>query len=240
MRSFIAEFIATFALVFVGVISIHHNVGDGASILVPAFAHGLIITSMIFALGNVSGAHINPAVTIALLVDRKIGGGKAIGYIFSQLLGAVIAAVMVWIIYSKGAVELGTPVLPSPDVFPYWKAFVLEFIGTFLLMTVIYGVAVAPKEAIPAAALAIGLTVTACIFFAGPTTGAAFNPARAFGPALISGYYGDAQNFFNQTVYWIGPILGAIAATVFYSKVLRNPEVEATAPKESYQAAKGE
>lgn len=239
MRSLLAEFIATFALVFVGVISIHHNIGDGASILVPAFAHGLIIAAMIFALGNVSGAHINPAVTIALLVDGKIGGGKAIGYILSQLLGGVIAALLVWLVYSKGAVELGTPVLSGTN-FPYWKAFLLEFIGTFLMMIVIYGVAVAPKKALPAAGFAIGLTVTACIFFAGPTTGAAFNPARAFGPALISGYYGDSQSLVNQTVYWIGPIVGAIAASLFYSKVLQHPDVEASAPTPGYQTAKGE
>ncbi|MEM1060059.1 MAG: aquaporin [Verrucomicrobiota bacterium] len=237
MRSFVAEFIATFALVFVGVVSIHHNTGEGASILVPAFAHGLIVAVMIFALGSVSGAHINPAVTVALLADGKIGGAKAGGYIVSQLLGATIAALLVWIIYDMGAVEAGAAVLMDPTM-PYWKAFLLEFIGTFFLMTVIYGVAVAPKEAIPAAGLAIGLTVTACIFLAGPSTGAAFNPARAFGPALVTGYY--STEFVNQSVYWVGPILGAVAATLLYGKVLRNPEVETTSARESYQAAKGE
>ncbi len=217
MRSLLAEFIATFALVFVGVVSVHHFSGDGFSILLPALAHGFIIIVMIYTFFQVSGAHINPAVTIALLVDGKISGGKAIGYILSQLLAALVASVLVMIIYSQGAVHIGTPVLEVD--YPYWKAFLLEFFGTFFLMTVIYGVAVAPKELNPTFGLAIGLTVTACIFLAGPTTGAAFNPARAFGPALISGEY--ASHFLDQTVYWVGPITGAIAATLLYSKVLK-------------------
>jgi len=218
MRNYVAEAVGTFALVFIGIGAIaNNNTGD---ILVPAFAHGLTVMVMVFAVGAVSGCHINPAVSISLLLDGKISPVQTAGYVLSQLIGATLAALLAWPVFTYGAVALGSPVL-NPG-FNYGQAFICEFVGTFFLMLVIYGVAVAPKSVHPGAAIAIGMTVTAGIFLAGPISGAAFNPARSFGPALVAGLYGT--DFLNQSVYWIGPLAGAIAATFLYSKVLQVPE----------------
>ncbi|HWV56432.1 MAG TPA: aquaporin [Longimicrobiales bacterium] len=204
-RIALAEFIGTFALIFVGVLAISAApYVDAPTSLVNlssiAFAHGLTIAVMIAALAAVSGAHFNPAITMGFVATGRMPLGMAIVYWLAQLAGATVAAfILLWILGGE-LVALGTPA-PGLGV-GAWSAIVLEGIATFFLVFVVFGTAVderAPRAVFP---LAIGLTITVAIMAIGPMTGGAVNPARAFGPALASG------NWFGQGIYWIGPLIG--------------------------------
>ncbi|MBI1804490.1 MAG: aquaporin [Ignavibacteriae bacterium] len=212
-----AEFIGTFTLIFVGVSAICLNAGLAGI----AFAHGLALVVMITALGHISGGHYNPAVTVGLLSGGKISGRDAIAYIIAQLLGAVVGALAVKSLFPQGltdAAKLGTPML-SPDI-GIGTGIVIEAILTFFLVTVVYGSAVDGRAG-KWGGLFIGLTVTMDIFAGGGLTGAAMNPARTFGPALIGGYWD------GHVVYWIGPILGGVAAGLLYTRWLRKEGLNA-------------
>jgi len=213
-KPFLAEFIGTFTLIFIGVGAIW-NCGGGvdknAGLLAIALAHGLAIAVMVSATGAISGGHLNPAVTFGVLVGGKINLCRAVSYWIAQLLGGTAAALLMLCIAGKSVVATGTPDLGkgiSPGI-----GIVVEIVLTFFLVFVVYGSAVdgrAPKIG----GLAIGLTVTLDILFGGPLTGAAMNPARTFGPALASGHWA------NHFVYWIGPMLGGALAGVIYGRFL--------------------
>jgi MIP family channel proteins len=215
MGAFIAEFIGTFALMFIGGGAI---INGQASLVGVALAHGLTIAAFGSAFGAVSGGHFNPAVTIAMLVTGRIEVPKAVGYILVQCLGAIVAAFLLTVTFPAdqvAAVKLGTPLLAGN--ISIGGAIIAEAVTTFALVSVIMGTAVdarAPKLG----ALLIGLTVTLDILCIGPLTGAAMNPARSIGPALVSG---NLENFW---VYWIGPILGGVAAAVLYDAVMHKRE----------------
>ncbi len=212
MGKLVAEFIGTFTLIFIGVGSIiaNHATGGAVGIAGIALAHGLAIACMASATGAVSGGHLNPAVTLGLLSTGHVTPVTAIKYIISQCAGAVAAAAAIKFVTpaeSVLATSLGTPLLAATTS-PV-QGIVFEAITTAFLMFVVYGTAVdarAPKMA----ALFIGLTVTLDIMAAGPFTGAAMNPARSLGPALVGGYMA------NMWVYWLGPIIGAILAAMIY------------------------
>jgi aquaporin Z len=215
-KAFLAEFIGTFALIFVGAGSIavnHYNGGD-TQLLGIALAHGLTIAVMVSATAAISGGHLNPAVTIGLLSAGYIDLKNATGYVLSQLAGAALAALLLGIVIpisSVSAVNLGIPAL-GVGVSPA-SGIIMEGITTFFLVFVVMGTAVdsrAPKVG----GLFIGLTVTLGILVAGPITGGAMNPARYFGPALVSG------NFSEFWVYLIGPLLGGVCAALVYKKGL--------------------
>ncbi len=211
-RNFIAEFVGTFALVFVGggAIMMAQQSGANGGLLLVALAHGLILGLMVSATMYVSGGHLNPAVTIGLLAGRRIDGVTAGVHIVAQLLGAVAAAfALKWSM--PDAVFLATRAggqSVSIDI-SMAQAIGLEAITTFFLMFVVYGTAVNP-EAPRLGGLAIGLTVGAGIMAIGPLTGGSMNPARSFGPALASGVWE------GQIVYWVGPILGAVIAALVW------------------------
>ena len=211
-KNFIAEFVGTFALVFVGggAIMMAQQTNSGAALLQIALAHGLILALMVSAFMNVSGGQFNPSVTIGLLVARRITPTVAGVHIVAQLVGAVVAAyalkmtmpTAVFAATQGGGQSIALEVTMT-------QAILLEAIATFFLMAVIYGTAVhaaAPKIG----GLAIGLTIAADILAIGPLTGASMNPARSFGPAIASGV------FAGQIIYWVGPILGAIAAAMMW------------------------
>ena len=211
-KHFLAEFVGTFALVFVGgaAIMMAQHTGNTAGLLQVALAHGLILALMVSATMNVSGGHLNPAVTTALLVARKITPTIAGVHILAQLMGAVVAAwtlkmtmpTAVFVATQAGGQSIALDVTMT-------QAIVLEAIATFFLMFVIYGTAVhvnAPRIG----GLAIGLTIAADILAIGPLTGASMNPARSLGPAIASGV------LTGQVVYWVGPIMGAIAAAMLW------------------------
>src|SRR2546429_2442645 len=181
LKQCVAELIGTFALIFIGVGAINNNAG----LLGIAFAHGLTIAVMVSATAGISGGHLNPAVTFGLLVGKQIEVRKAIAYWISQLLGAVIAGILLVNLLGSAlhsgaeAVAGGTPDLNNTGPV---KGVVIEAVLTFLLVFVVYGTAL-DSRAPRMGGLAIGLTVTLDILFGGPLTGAAMNPARAFGPA---------------------------------------------------------
>jgi aquaporin TIP len=206
MGALVAEFIGTFALTLVGAGAILNNAG----LLGVALAHGLVIVVFGSALGAVSGGHFNPAVTVAMLATGRIEAAKAGMYIVSQVLGSLVAAFILTQVFPAEVVsgaKLGTPLL-APTV-GIGAGILLEFLTTFFLVTAIFGTAVdgrAPKVG----ALFIGLTVTLDILCIGPLTGAAMNPARSIGPALVGGYM---DNFW---LYWVAPIAGAVAAAFLY------------------------
>lgn len=227
-RNFIAEFVGTFALVFIGggAIMMASHTGNPAGLLQIALAHGLILALMVSATMNVSGGQLNPALTIGLLVARRITPTVAGVHIVAQLLGAVVAALALkWAMPS--AVFLATQgggQSVSIDVSTV-QAVVLEAIATFFLMFVVYGTAV-NSDAPKIGGLAIGLTIAADILAIGPLTGASMNPARSFGPAIVTGNYVG-----HVTVYWVGPILGAIAAAMLWEFGILNTQRKAQGAK---------
>ena len=209
-RHFAAEFIGIFALVFVGGGSIMSATMSNINPLVPAaIAHGLILAIMVTATMRISG-HLNPAVTIGFMVTRRIEPMMGVVYIIAQLLGAAVAAYALKAVFPVGvavATRLGGQVV-SGDI-NMMQAILCEAIATFLLVFVVFGTAVDP-HAPKVGGFAIGLTVTAAILAIGSRTGASLNPARSFGPAVVSGV------LEGQVVYWVGPILGGVAAALLY------------------------
>lgn len=215
LKPCVAEFIGTFALIFVGICAIHNSTPTaGVGLLGIALAHGLTIAVMVSATGGISGGHLNPAVTFGLLTGGQIDAKRAVSYWVAQLAGAAAAALLVAKMYSVSGTEVvvsGTPDLAKGV--SVLHGIVLEAVLTFFLVFVVFGSAVdarAPKIG----GLAIGLTVALDILVGGPVTGAAMNPARTFGPALASGHWN------NHLVYWIGPMLGGLAAGVIYGRFL--------------------
>jgi MIP family channel proteins len=210
-RHFIAEFIGTFALVFVGSASIIHSrtTGNPAGLLEVALAHGLILAVMVSALMRISG-HFNPAVTLTLLATRRIEAMMAGLYVVAQIIGAVAAAYALKGAFSAAtfAATRGGGLTIALDV-TAGQAFLVEAIATFFLVFVVYGTAVDPKGP-RIGGLAIGFVVAADILAIGPLTGASMNPARSFGPAVASGIY-EAQ-----LLYLTAPIVGALVAGFLY------------------------
>lgn len=213
-RHFTAEFIGTFALVFIGggAIITSPMLAVQAAVVNIALAHGLILALLVSATMKISG-HLNPAVTTAFLVTQRIDAMMAIVHYIAQFTGAVVAALVLKMLYPPQIVavtRLGGQSI-SADV-SLLQAVSLEAIATFFLVFVVFGTVVDPKGP-KVGGFAIGLTVTAGIFAIGPLTGGSMNPARSFGPAVVTGIYE------GQTAYWVGPILGAIAAGLLYEKL---------------------
>lgn len=218
-RKAIAEFIGAFTLIFIGAGAVLST--GGGNLLLIALAHGLAIGVMVSALARISGGHFNPAVTLGALAGRQITGRLALVYWAFQLFGALVAALALSAIFPSSVWQpshLGTPALGTTsglgwNVSPA-TGILVEALLTFLLVFVIYGTGMDPKGSFNAVGgFAIGLAISVDILMGGPLTGAAMNPARWFGPAVVS------QFFDNWYVYWIGPFIGASLAGVLYSRV---------------------
>jgi len=211
LRHFVAEFVGTFALVFVGSGTIIATQASqmNAALIAVALAHGLILAVMVSALMRISG-HFNPAVTVGFLAARRIEPLMAGVYIAAQIIGAIVAAYALKGLLPASITEPtrvgGQSIAIEVSA---WQAIGLEAIATFFLVFVIFGTAVDPK-APRIGGLAIGLTLAASIFAIGPFTGGSLNPARSLGPAVASGV------FEGQAVYWIGPLIGALIAALLY------------------------
>lgn len=205
----VAEALGTFALGYVGILAIY----NGSPLVGVALAHGLTIAVMASAFMLVSGAHFNPAVTLALWVGKQINGRDAGLYVVVQVLAALAAALLAQI--SLGGDDIGAGVPAVADDVSVAAAILIEAILTLILVLVIYGTGVDPRFGARIGGLAIGLTVTLDILAGGPLTGAAMNPARWLGPALVDGDLGDFA------VYLVGPLLGGVLGTVLYTKVIR-------------------
>jgi MIP family channel proteins len=220
-RHFAAEFIGTFALVFIGggAIITSPMLAVQAAVVNIAFAHGLILALMVSATMRISG-HLNPAVTMGFLVTRRIEPMMAVVYWIAQLTGAVVAAYALKGLYPANivaATRLGGQTI-SADI-NFMQAIGLEAIATFFLVFVVFGTAVDPRGP-KVGGFAIGLTVTAGILGIGPLTGGSMNPARSFGPAMVT------RIFEGHMAYWIGPMLGGIAAALLYDKLFMQREPE--------------
>jgi aquaporin TIP len=211
-----AEFVGAFTLIFVGAGSIIATQGHDLTAI--ALAHGLAIGVMASAVGHISGGHFNPAVTLGFLVTRRIEPLLAGVYWVAQFLGAVVAAALLkWLLPSSSvdAVKLGVPQVAQVGA---GEAMVIELILTFFLVWVIFATAADPRGTFRSiAGLAIGFTISLDIFMGGPFTGAAMNPARAFGPQLVQNVWSDGW------VYYLGPALGAVLAALAYEWLYLRP-----------------
>ena len=221
-QAYAAEFIGTFALVFFGSVSVTIftavlGLSSPASSLVGiAFTHGMILMVMVYAIGYISGCHINPAITITAVALRKLEVDDGVAYVVAQVVGATLAG---WVhalilpgtgaLTHFGATEPGLGIGGSEIV-----AVGVELIITFFLMFSVYAVLYTGKVPAGASGVLIGMTLTADILIAGPLTGGAANPARALGPAIAAGAY---QSLW---VYWVGPIIGALLAGFVYQYLL--------------------
>ena len=193
------------------------GLGDWLAI---GMAFAIIIAAVIYALGRVSGAHINPAVTIALWATKRFPSQDAIGYIIAQCIGAACGSLLFALTVGMNAVTVGGlgATAPFPGI-GYGQAILAEAIGTFVLMLVIMGVAVDERAPKGFAGLIIGLTVGGIITTIGNISGSSLNTARTFGPYLIDSLMGGPNLWTYFPIYIIGPIAGAVLAAVFYDMI---------------------
>lgn len=203
MRKLAAELFGTFALVFAGTGAVIINDVSGGTVshVGVALTFGLIVLAMIYAVGDVSGAHLNPAVTLGFFVARRLDGRFVFPYIGSQLLGAILASVALRFIF-PAHVTLGTTIPAGNSL----QSFVLEFVLTLILMFVILSVSTGSKEKGVLAGVAVGSVIALEALFAGPISGASMNPARSLAPAVVS------MRLDSLWIYLIAPVLGACAS----------------------------
>jgi len=244
-RAWFAEAIATYALVFFGPLSVILSVvvfGDGLtieSILMISLGHGAVIALMVYAFGHVSGAHINPAVTIPMMITKKISVADGIGYIIFQIIGGIIATLSLVAILP----EIGKSVLWGGHGGPsellnhsVMSGFVVEVILTFFLVLIIFMTAVHKKAPKSIAGASIGGMIFLLHIVGVPLTGAGMNPARSFAPAIVTG---DAGLLEIQWLYWLAPIIGGIIAGVIMNYVFINKdEQEAKSGSQSSSVSK--
>ena len=218
MRSrLFAEGIGTFLLVFAGtgaiiIDAITHTLGHVG----VAITFGLVVMVLVYAVGHISGAHFNPAVTVAFTVIGDFPPAQAAAYVLAQLVGATAASGLLRLLFGNTGLLGATLPAGSP-----WQSLVLELVLTFVLMYVIMGAAADGRAVKGFAGLAIGGAVGLDAMFGGPISGASMNPARSLGPALLSG------QFAAHWVYWLGPLAGAILAAVAY-RLLHQPDATLT------------
>jgi aquaporin TIP len=218
LRRSVAEFVGTFALVFVGagaVLSAGPELGAGT--LEVALAHGLVIGVMVSALAHISGGHFNPAVTLAFLITRRLSVWLGLAYWVVQLMGAALAALLLkWIFPDNQEGALGAPALGS-DI-ELGGGLVVEAILTFFLVWVVFATLADPRGSYTAiAGLAVGFVIAFDTLMGGPLTGAAMNPARAFGPELVANVWDDFW------IWYIGPLAGGAIAALLYDELYLRP-----------------
>jgi aquaporin TIP len=212
LRRGVAEFIGTFTLIFIGGGA---GIASGQDIVAVALANGLAIGIMVTNLGHISGGHFNPAITLGFVATRRITLPLAVAYWISQFAGAIVAAAILRGLFSHSAF-LGA--VPHAAGFGAGKGLVVEIILTFFLVWAVFATAVDPRGAFKSiAGLAIGLTITIDVFMGGPLTGAAMNPARAFGPELLGNFWGEGW------IYYLGPAIGAVIAATAYDYLYLRP-----------------
>ena len=212
-RQFLAEFVGTFALIFVGIGAIKTA---GYDTLAVAVAHGLTIGAFVSATMHISGGQLNPAVTFGLLCGGHMTFLNAVRYWVAQCLGGIVAALICLGLFGRDVVVTGTPQL-AINLTP-GQGILVEAILTFFLVFVVYGTAVDERGPRRVAGLVIGSTITLDILFGGPLTGAAMNPARVLGPAVAAGFWKA------HYVYWLGPMLGgALGGLVYRALIERKP-----------------
>lgn len=217
LRAPAAEFVGTLLFVLVGAGSVVANISGPQGIIAVALAHGVGLAVIITIMLPISGGHINPAVSFALFLGKQIDARTLGQYVLAQLLGAIVAALLIKGLFPASMVRitsLGTPQLSG--AMGLFSGIALEALFTFLLVSAVYGTCVNP-QAQRVGGFAIGLTVLVCALGGGVLTGAVMNPARAFGPALVS------WDWHGQAIYWLGPLIGAAAAAGLWRYLLLPP-----------------
>lgn len=208
LRAPAAEFIGTMLFVFVGAGSIVANVNGAAGSVAIALAHGFGLAILVTIMIPISGGHLNPAVSVALWIGDQIDAKTLGKYVAAQLLGAIVAALLIKALFPASlarVTSLGTPQMSG--AMGMGAGIALEALFTFFLVSAVFGTCVNP-EAQRVGGFAIGLTVLVVALGGGNLTGAVMNPARAFGPALVSG------DWHTQAAYWVGPLIGAALAAL--------------------------
>ncbi len=221
----IAELVGTFILVFGGtavavaaILSLP-TAGGAYGSLAIALAFGLALAIVVAAIGHVSGAHVNPAVTLGMAAARRFPWNYVPIYIAAQLVGAVLAALATWVTFGGGARSQANlaATYPAQGVGDL-QAFIVEILITFILVFVVISVATDERAPAAIAAIAVGFALAVGVFIAGPVTGGAVNPARALGPMLVAG------DFTSAWLYLLGPIIGGVLAALLYDRFMAQTE----------------
>ncbi|ADU49349.1 MIP/aquaporin family protein [Intrasporangium calvum] len=199
-----------------------------------SLAFAIVVALVIYVFGPVSGAHINPAVTIALAVTRRFPWVEVVPYVVAQLAGAVIGGLLVVATFGTHAVDLGLGATSLGNGVPYWQGMVAEALGTFLLLLAVMGLAVDARAPLGWAGLMIGLAVALEILLIGPQTGGSVNPARTFGPYLTLSMFGGDVAWSQFGVYVVGPLVGGIVAVLLYDLLAPTRPVQRPAMEDSY------
>lgn len=232
----LAEVVGTFLLVFIGagagtsLGAVFKDASPGGLVLV-ALAHGLALLVAVYTIGKISGAHVNPAVSIALASVGKLAWVDAIFYIISQLIGATLGALGVLVVFGRGqalAAGVGATTF-NPVTTAALQAAGVEALGAFILVLAIVGTAADKRSPVGWAGLVIGLSLAAAIMVAGPATGASVNPARTFGPDMVLTFFGKDGHWSQFWVYIVGPVVGGLVAAWLYRLIARPDLAESEA-----------
>jgi MIP family channel proteins len=228
MRRYIAEFVGTFGIVFapVALSATGRFSGSDSGLIAAAWVSGLAVLAMIYALGHISAAHFNPAVTLGFAVARRFPWKYVLPYFIAEFLGAIAAAALAALFFGGGN---GVHIPASGSLF---RAVGIEAVLTFLLMLVIIAVATDRRANGAVPGLAIGLTVVCDVLIGGPLTGGSMNPARSLGPAL----FGGSAPLAVTWVYVVGPVLGAVVASLLYEAIRGGEQHAQGAPNDIYEA----
>ena len=240
VRRLAAEMLGTGLLVLFGAGSVVATltVGKGhldyAGLGFISLAFAIVVALVVYGFGPVSGAHINPAVTIALAVTRRFPWGEVVPYVVAQLVGGFLGGLLVVASFGTRAVDLGMGATTLGSGVPYWQGIVAEALGTFILLFAVMGLAVDARAPLGWAGLMIGLAVALEILLIGPLTGGSVNPARTFGPYLTLTVFGGSVPWSQFGVYVAGPLVGGVVAVLVYDFVAQSRTAERAAAEASY------
>jgi glycerol uptake facilitator protein len=209
---------------------------DYAGLGFISLAFAIVVAVVIYGFGPVSGAHINPAVTISLAVTRRFPWAEVVPYVLAQVVGGIVGALLIVAVFGTDSADLGLGATTLAEGVPYWQGIVAEAIGTFVLLYAVMALAVDSRAPLGWAGLMIGLAVAAAILLIAPQTGGSLNPARTFGPYVGVALFGGDIPWSDLWVYLVGPLVGGLAAVLLYDFVAqtqaaaRQPEEEAFTP----------
>lgn len=240
VRRLAAEWLGTALLVLVGAGSVVAalRMGNGqvtyAGLGFISLAFAIVVAVVIYGFGPVSGAHINPAVTLSLAVTRRFPWAEVVPYVVAQLVGAFTGALLIIAAFGRDAVAAGLGGTSLGSGVTYWQGIVAEALGTFVLLFAIMALAVDSRAPLGWAGLMIGLAVAAAILLIAPLTGGSLNPARTFGPDLALALFGGTVRWSEFPLYWIGPLVGGGGAVLVYDFIAQSRQAESPSVEESY------
>jgi len=239
-RRLAAELVGTALLVLFGAGSVVATltIGNGQldypALGFVALAFAIVVAVVVYGFGPVSGAHINPAVTISLAATRRFPWPEVAPYVVAQLIGGFIGGLLIVAAFGTGAVDLGMGATTLSSGVFYWQGIVAEALGTFILLFAVMGLAVDARAPLGWAGLMIGLAVALEILLIGPLTGGSVNPARTFGPYVTLSVFGGEVPWSQFGVYVAGPLVGGVLAVLVYDLIARTRPAQRPATEESY------